>query len=191
MDIEIIYPALKKPLSIIEIVRKICFWIFLIAAYCCPIINICVGGKAWSIIVLWSLWFVWNTFLTRPLVENNLISQTTHLLLNSCILLVLIEVFLSSGWAEFVVPIICFGMLVILGIIFFLDISKQKQNMMPMLWVIGGSLVAIVSAFLGWSSMNWPTIVLGSTAFALLTASIVVLRLQFILELKKRFHTFT
>ena len=189
MDIEMIYPVIKKSLFSAEKMRKICSRIFLLAAYFCPIINFCVGGKAWSVIVLWSLWFVWTTFLTRPLIENNLISQTVRFFLNICVLFILIEVFLSSGWAAFVIPIFCFSVIVLLGVIFFMNTAKQKQNMMPMLWVIGGSLVAIGSAFLGLLSMNWPTIVLGSTAFALLIASIAVLRHQFFLELKKRFHS--
>lgn len=189
MDIKIIYPPLKKQKFAVEKIRGVCLWIFLITAYCCTIINICVGGKAWSIIVLWSLWFAWNTFMTRPLVENNLISRITNLLSNSCILLVLIDVFLSSGWEEFVIPIICFGILMILGIIFFLNVSMHRQNMMPMIWIISGSLVAFISAILGWSTMNWPVVVLGSTAFAMFIAFVVVLRLQFFLEFKKRFHT--
>lgn len=138
--------------------------------------------------MLWSMWFTWTSFVSRPLVENSLISQATRFLLNSCILLVLIQVFLNGSLVNFVIPIVCFGVLVFLGIIFFMDISKQKQNIMPMLFVIGGSLAVIICAFIGWLSLNWPTIALGSTAFAMLVASMVILRRQFFTELKKRFH---
>lgn len=189
MDIEVIYPVLKKRRFIGKKIRGFCFWIFLITAYCCTIFNVCFGGKAWSIIVLWSLWFVWTAFLTRPLVENNLINRIAGLLMNICILLLLIEVFLRSGWAGFVIPIVCFGMLVIIGTIFFLNVSKQKQNVMTMIWIISGSLVAFIGAFFGWPAMNWPVTVLGLTAFSMFVACVVVFPIQFFLELKKRFHT--
>lgn len=189
MDIEIVYPQPKRLTRARERVRIIFLWCFLAAAYACPIINIYLGGRPWSIVVIWSLWVVWCTVITHPLVENNLMSRTAHFLLNCSILLVLIDVCLSSGWAGFVVPIVCFGLLVVLGIFFFIDISKQRQNIMPMLWIISGSLVALVIATVGWLKMNWPTILLGSTAFALLLVTIITLRRQFFTELKKRFHT--
>lgn len=163
-------------------------FIFLAAGYICPIINICNGGKPWSIVVDWSLWLIWCTVFTRPLVENNLMSRTVHFLFNSAILLVLIDVCISSGWAGFVVPLVCFSLLVLLGVLFFVGLAKQHQNLMPMLWIITGSLVSLIVAATGWLKMNWPTIVLGSTAFALLLAALIILRKEFFAELKKRFH---
>lgn len=188
MDIEIVYPLPKRLTRAREGIRKIFLWCFLAVAYSCPIINLYLGGEAWSIVVIWSMWVVWCTIITRPLVENNLMSRTVHFLLNCSILLVLIDVCLSSGWAGFVVPIVCFGLLVVMGILFFIDVSKQRQNIMPMLWIISGSLVALVIAMVGWLKMNWPTVLLGSTAFALLVVTIITLRRQFFSELKKRFH---
>ncbi|NLW65429.1 MAG: hypothetical protein GXY26_04280 [Clostridiales bacterium] len=188
MDIEIVYPKPELRTQAREEIKKIMLWCFLTAAYICPIVNICIGGKLWSIVVIWSMWVVWCTLLNPPLVENNLMSRTAHFLLNCAILLVLIDVCLSSGWAGFVVPIVCFALLVVLGILFFIDISQQRQNIMPMLWIIGGSLVALVIAIAGLLKMNWPTIALGSTAFALLVITIITLRRQFFAELKKRFH---
>lgn len=188
MEIEIVYPEQKKSARAKEKISKIFLWCFLAAGYTCPIVNICVGGKPWSLVVVWAEWVVWCTVFTRPLVENNLMSRTVHFLFNATILLVLIDVCLSSGWAGFVVPLVCFALLVVLGVLFFVDLSKQRQNLMPMLWIITGSLVSLIVATAGLLKMNWPTIVLGSTAFALLIAALIILRKQFFAELKKRFH---
>lgn len=188
IDIEIVYPESKPLTKAKETAKKIFLWCFVAASYICAIVNIAIGGKPWSIVVIWSLWVVWCTVITHPLVENNLTSRTAHFILNIAILLVLIDVCLSTGWAGFVVPIVCFSLLAVLGILFFVDRSKQRQNIMPMLWIIGGSLVAFVIATVGLLKMNWSTIVLGSTAFALLVVTIFTLRRQFFIEIKKRFH---
>lgn len=132
MEIKNVYPPLKRKLNRRRKLRTACGWCFLAAAAACVIVNICVGGKAWSAVALWALWMIWSTLLTPVLVENNLISQSARLLINTCILLILIDLTISSGWAAFVIPIVCYGMLIAIGIIFFLNVSKQRQNMMPM-----------------------------------------------------------
>ena len=188
MEIKNVYPPLKRKLNRRRKLRTACGWCFLAAAAACVIVNICVGGKAWSAVALWALWMIWSTLLTPVLVENNLISQSARLLINTCILLILIDLTISSGWAAFVIPIVCYGMLIAIGIIFFLNVSKQRQNKMPMLWVIAGAIVAAICAIFGFSLRNWPIIVLGSIAAALLIATIVILRSQLFAELKKHFH---
>lgn len=189
MEIEYIYPPQKKQKRAWKKIMKAMKWLSIATAYACPIINLCVGGKAWSVVVLWSLWFLWSSLLEPSLVEYNRISQTAKALLNTCILLILIDTIFSSGWGAFVIPIVSFGTLVIIGVLFLSDLSKQKQNMMPMVWLILASFVAIIASLIGWPQMSWPMIVLGATALALLIVCIVVLRQDLLLELKKRFHT--
>lgn len=188
MEIKSAYPPGPPRLNRRSKLRTVCGCCFLLAALACVIVNLCVGGKAWCAVAVWSLWMVWSTLLSPALVENNMISQNVRLMINICILLILIDLTISPGWASFVIPIVCFGMLVALGVIFFINVSKQKQNMMPMLWVIGGALLAAIWAMFGFSLRNWPIIVLGSTAAALLIATTVILRSQLLDELKKRFH---
>lgn len=104
-------------------------------------------------------------------------------------MLILIETFLSSGWAGFVVPIVSFTSLIVMGVLFFTNLPIQKQNLMPMMWMIAAALVAIMASLIGWPKMNWPFIVLGATAFALLIVTFIVLPKELIRELQKRFHT--
>lgn len=187
MTIEIVYPTPQKKnrRRAVDITK----WCFVAAAYICPIVNFIIGGKPWSIVVLWVLWFVWSAFVSPDLVEYNRISQTAKLLVYTCILLVLIGLCLSPGWVGFVIPIVSFGTLIIIGVLFFSNLPRQKQNLMPMVWLIGASFITIIASAIGWPEMNWPMIALGTTAFALLVASMIVLKKDLLRELKKRFHT--
>jgi len=189
MDIEIVYPERKKISH--HTAERAARWIFAAAAYICALVNILVGGKPWSVVVLWGLWFVWSLVIGRDLVEYNRISQTAKLLFNTCVLLVLIDLCLASGWAAFVVPIVSFGTLAAIGVMFFTNLSRQKQNLMPMFWLIGASLVAMAVSLSGWGlpATNWPMLALGLTAFTMLTVSVIVLKSDLVRELKKRFHT--
>ncbi len=188
MKIEITYPTKKRTHQRQDVINW-AKWPFLFAAYICPIINITLGGTAWSIIVLYSLWIVWTNAVSPNLVEYNRISQLIKLITNASILLILVNVVFSFDWAERVVPIVCFGGFIIAGILFFTDLNKQRQNMMPMLLLI---IICIPSSVAGvfvyGQESRWSLVVMGAIAFALLIACFIVLRKDFINELKKRFH---
>ena len=104
-------------------------------------------------------------------------------------LLAVIELFIASGWALQVIALVCMGGLIAAAVLFFTDIDTQKQNMLPMLLLV---LIAIAGAVTVWlmkgSACEWPVTVMGLTAIALLLALIAVLRSEFLLELKRRFH---
>ncbi len=187
MDIEYIYPRVQKRKRFWDRFRFIARCCFMAAAYAAPIVNLCLGGRLWCLIVLWSLWLAWG-LISPPLVEHNRISQTARLLFNVCVLLIIIDTVYSHGWGSFVIPIVCFGTLVLLGVLFLSDLTKQRQNVMPMVWLIIASLLGIISSLIGWPKMNWPMIALGSTAFALLIVCVGILRKDLLTELKKRFH---
>ncbi len=97
MDVTIAYPTIRRRLLTEQRIRGFFFWLFLAAAVACGIVNLCVGGKAWSLVVVWSLWLAWSGIITRPLVENHWMGRTTHLLLYVCVLLVLIDVLLAPA----------------------------------------------------------------------------------------------
>ena len=188
MDVTIAYPAIRRRLLTEQRIRGFFFLLFLAAAVACGIVNLCVGGKAWSLVVVWSLWLAWSGIITRPLVENHWMGRTTHLLLYVCVLLVLIDVLLAPGWSDFVVPIIGFGLLIALGALFFSNLPRRRQNVLVMFWVSLAGIAAFLCAAFGWLAMSWPMIVLGSLAPALMIAGIAVLRRQLLVELQKRFH---
>ena len=190
MKIEIVYPTEDvKRIRELEVINKI-KWVFLFVAYICPLINLLTGGKAWSIVVLWSLWMFFTFILSPDLVEYNRISQFVKLISNVSVLLIIIDVFIVSGWAIKVVPILGFTGIIVSGVLFFTDFNRQKQNLMPLLELIFISIVCSVIGLVVWrNEIHWALIVMGALALALLFASIKILGEDFTRELHKRFHT--
>ncbi len=170
--------------SIVEGIK----WAFLFAGFLCGVINLAVGGPAWSPVVMWALWMVWTQGLSPDLVEYNRISQFIKFIVNACVLLTIIGVCLSPGWAVEVVPIVCFGGLLVVGVLLFTDFERQKQNLLPLILLIGLSMIGSAVGLALWrEESRWALAVMGAFALCLLVACAVRLRGSFLQECKKRF----
>jgi len=187
MKVDIIYPRISRKKQVFLRLRYVCRWCFLASAAACCAVNLCVGAPWWSLVVIWSLWSVWNCVLTPDMIERNLISQTVKGLWHVCILLALINGLLAPGWAQFVIPIVGFAAMTATTVFFFMDMRAQRQNIMPLIWLVLAGLVCFACASLGWLDMNWPMIVLGSISAALALTGILAFPRQLWQELKKRF----
>lgn len=188
MKIEITYPRQSKQKMRKQKLIAGSKWVLLFAAYLCPILNLSIGGKAWSIIVLWSIWMVWSFILSPDMVEYNRISQISKLITHSAIMLVLIELFIRPGWVHNVMPLVFFCGLVLIGVLFFSDLDRQKQNMMPMIRLVMFSVLTVVVAAVLWHELNrWEYILLGASAVALMLSCYIALGRELPRELKKRF----
>lgn len=188
MKIKITYPKVSP--KIIKHQRLINFmkWPLLIAVVICPIINLITGGKAWSLVVLMSIYMAWDLVISRDLVEYNRISQFVKLITLTSLLLITIDVFLTPGWALEAVPILIFSGLIVTSVLFFTDIERQKQNIFPFLFLI---LLSIFSSIVGLSFYHekdsWPLTVMGIVALFLLITLSITLKENIINELKKGF----
>ena len=188
MKIKITYPKVSP--KIIKHQRLINFmkWPLLIAVVICPIINLITGGKAWSLVVLMSIYMAWDLVISRDLVEYNRISQFVKLITLTSLLLITIDVFLAPGWALEAVPILIFSGLIVTSVLFFTDIERQKQNIFPFLFLI---LLSIFSSIIGLSFYHekdsWPLTVMGAVALFLLITLTITLKENIINELKKGF----
>ena len=188
MKIKITYPKVSP--KIIKHQRLINFmkWPLLIAVVICPIINLITGGKAWSLVVLMSIYMAWNLVISRDLVEYNRISQFVKLITLTSLLLITIDIFLAPGWALEAVPILIFSGLIVTSVLFFTDIERQKQNIFPFLFLI---LLSIFSSVIGLSFYHekdsWPLTVMGIVALFLLITLSITLKENIINELKKGF----
>lgn len=188
MKIKITYPKVSP--KIIKHQRLINFmkWPLLIAVVICPIINLITGGKAWSLVVLMSIYMAWDLVISRDLVEYNRISQFVKLITLTSLLLITIDVFLVPGWALEAVPILIFSGLIVTSVLFFTDIERQKQNIFPFLFLI---LLSIFSSVIGLSFYHekdsWPLTVMGVVALFLLITLSITLKENIINELKKGF----
>ena len=188
MKIKITYPKVSP--KIIKHQRLINFmkWPLLIAVVIFPIINLITGGKAWSLVVLMSIYMVWDLVISRDLVEYNRISQFVKLITLTSLLLITIDIFLAPGWALEAVPILIFSGLIVTSVLFFTDIERQKQNIFPFLFLI---LLSIFSSIIGLSFYHekdsWPLTVMGVVALFLLITLSITLKENIINELKKGF----
>lgn len=188
MKIKITYPKVSP--KIIKHQRLINFmkWPLLIAVVICPIINLITGGKAWSLVVLMSIYMAWDLVISRDLVEYNRISQFVKLITLTSLLLITIDVFLAPGWALEAVPILIFSGLIVTSVLFFTDIERQKQNIFPFLFLI---LLSIFSSIVGLSFYHekdsWPLTVMGAVALFLFITLSITLKENIISELKKGF----
>lgn len=188
MKIKITYPKVSP--KIIKHQRLINFmkWPLLIAVVICPIINLITGGKAWSLVVLMSIYMAWDLGISRDLVEYNRISQFVKLITLTSLLLIIIDIFLAPGWALEAVPILIFSGLIVTSVLFFTDIERQKQNIFPFLFLI---LLSIFSSIIGLSFYHekdsWPLTVMGAVALFLLITLSITLKENIINELKKGF----
>lgn len=190
MKIDITYPQPGKEQALRRHFIAALRWPFLFAAFICPVINLVVGGKAWSAVVVWSLWMVWSGAVSPSLVEYNRISQSIKSIVNACVLLFLIDWLLAPGWAIETVPIVCFSGLAASGVLFFTDLQRQKQNMFPMMLLTVGSLLGSVIGLSLWhQETRWAMAVMGAVAFSLLVGCAATLGPDFLRDVKKRFHT--
>ena len=164
-------------------------WPFIVGARASIIVNICVGGKAWSAIVVAGEIALWKLVFALDLVEYNRISQFIKATIYSCIILALIHFLIVPFWALGIISILVYAALIVSGILFLTDIKRQKQNMLPMFFFIVATLLTSAIGFILSDTKDyWAVIVLSSISVVLLIVCISVLRLDFLRELKKGFH---
>lgn len=195
MNINITYPELSKKRATREKLIRILRLPFVLVAFACPIINIAVGGPAWSVVSLFGLYMIWNLAVAIDLIEYNRTSQFIKFITYSIIMLILIDTLLTpdSPWGTTVIPIVTFSALVVAAALFFTDFERQRHNLMPLLIIDILCLLAAVGMiiYIVESTVDmalWPYIVMGSVSFALLISLAFTLKGGFIAELKRRFH---
>ena len=189
MKIERTYPLPSKPHFQHQQVIRWAKWPFLAAAYLCPILNLALGGKPWSLVVLWSLWIAWSSLVSPDMVAYNRISQLAKLLFQSCVLLILIDLCLAPGWAVFVVPLVSVGGMIAAAALLFSDLRRQKLNMMPMFLLCLLFLFSALACLVFWPQYaGWARILMGAVDLALLVAFCAVLGRDFLRNLQKYFH---
>ena len=188
MEIERIYPLrAKRMLQRKELIH--CMkWPFWATASICTLVNLIVGGPAWSVIVIWSLWMVWSNLISPSLIELNRISLLIKLTAHVCILLGVINFLLAPGFAVVVVPIVCSAGLLLTGMLFFFNIGSQRLNVMPLLMLDGVSLIGAIAGIIYYSSGRYAALlIMGILAAAIMLAFIYVLRASFVHGVKKYF----
>ena len=161
---------------------------FVLAAYACLIINLLTGGVPWSLIVFGGLCVVWIAFIYRPLVEHTLIKKLSDISIVVCLYLFLLDAILQHGWSDFVVSIVFFSDLVLIGLIYLVFFKKQKRNFLPLYELIFAGLIAVLLSLTGLQAWSWPRIVVGGVSLGLLAIGVVLFPKDILQELRKKFH---
>lgn len=188
MQVKIIYPEWSKKAyrtrNRIALLRTV----FLFAAYASLLINLCVGGTPWSLIVLGGLATAWVVFIYRPLVENTLIKKMADSGIAICLYLFLLDGLLGGGWSRLAAPIVFFGDLIAMGFYYLVFFKKAKRNFLPLSESVLAGLIAMLCGLVGLSEVNWPLIVIGSVSLGLVVLTLIFFYRPFSLEVKKKFH---
>ena len=189
MNVKLTYPPVERGSFIRRRLLRILRWPFIALGVASIVVNLCVGSPWWWPVAILSLCIIWKMIISPDLVEYNRTSQFIKFVVYTCVMLTLIDVLISPGWAAFVVPLVGLGGVVFSGILFFTDMETQKHNMLPLVLFL---VFAIIGASVGISIWHehdfWPFIVLGATALLLLISLIIILGQDFIREIKRRFH---
>lgn len=190
MRVKNTYPKITKVSRSRKRMLKIIRWPFLATSVAATIVNLCIGGPLWFILVILTLLVVWKLVLCPDLVEFNRISQSIKATVWSCILIVAVDLLLvNNRFAMFVVPIVCFAGLASCAILFFTDLEIQKHNMLPLINFIFISIIgSTIALHFYQNAYRWPLIVLFSLATLFLLSLIIVLGQDFKIEMKRRFH---
>ncbi len=188
-DMNISYSKRKKSSSFMFHLRQILKWVFILGFIVCPIVNYYVGGPAWSVIVLASIVFLWTTLLSPSVLEITSIGLVFRTGSFAIILTTLIGLLISPGWLGFVLPIIGFGTLALSGILFFSNLYRHRNNIMPLIWEIIIALIAFLVLFFKSEKLNWPTITMGGLAAIMAITGLIAFHKEIWRELRKRFHT--
>lgn len=191
MNPKIIYPIPERQSSFYRVMRDIVRILFLAAAFVCVLVNVLVKGKAWSIIVVWSLFSAWRLIFSVRLVEFSVFSHFGKLSFYIVVLLILIDRFLASGWAETVIPIVLFGDLLIMLVIYYATYDRKHRHLLSITWLGLLNLIAIPYSIHSWPIENWIAFAFLAASFLLFVVLIIIDRKDLIYELKVRFMTGT
>ncbi|HOM32277.1 MAG: hypothetical protein BWY30_00011 [Tenericutes bacterium ADurb.Bin239] len=189
MNIKVVYPAknIRRDLR-----RNAIYWAkfpFLLAAFVCGLVNILVGGPAWSVIAIWSLWMIWSFVFTPTLVEHNRTSIAVKTSIHITILIVIIYLIFPKWPGIEVASLVVVAGLITTATLFFSNIARQKQNFFPLLIFVVISIVfsAVALYLRKGRPLEWAMIVSISVALAIFLSTAIILRINFFREFKKRF----
>ncbi|MBP5092361.1 MAG: hypothetical protein J6328_07435 [Bacilli bacterium] len=190
MDVKNTYPIGKPKSHFWRLFCQILTLLFLISAPICVLVNVFYGSTQWSIIVVLAEYFIWASFLNPAPYNLNLISQFIKLLISILILLIAVEVFIRGGWGLFVIPIVCWGGLIVIGVLFLSDFRRQKHQSIPfLLFILICLAFGISGIFASFAETKWVYIVLASVALAWLIVCIVLLNKTIVSDFKKKINT--
>ncbi len=191
MNPKIIYPIPERLGSFYKTLRNIARILFVAAALICFLVNFLVKGKAWSLIVAWSLFSLWRLVFSPKLVEFSIYSHANKVTFYIVILLVLIDHFLAPGWAQTVIPIVLFADLLVMFVIFFAMYERKERHLVSIVLLGLFNLISIPYSIHSWPIENWIAFSFQIASMALFVVMLLANRKELLYEIKARFSTDT
>lgn len=183
------YPRIHRKSIPFDTVRTWVFRVLVLVSIICGIVNLSMGGRAWSLYVLLIGYLFYQLVFSRELIEAGFIQKFMSVIFAVCILLLYIELRAGTGhWAtDTAIPVIYFGALFIGALIYFLGF-KHKHYLMSLVYIILGAMIALILGLAGIGAIKWPIILLASFSGAVAVVVVLGFRKPFWAELKKRLH---
>jgi len=181
------YPKIKEKVSKFLLIRKIILIIFLTSFIICLTVNLIVGGKLWSMYVLFGELIIYYAFLNKPLIDNVLIKRLFILVLIIMGYLYTIDKINYTNWSILVIEVLCFSFLILELILFFVNYEYHKKKIIMLLFT---SIISCIICLLGIVRVfpiNWAVIVTGSIGLFNIIILFTFYCKTTILELKKYF----
>ncbi|MBR5341258.1 MAG: hypothetical protein IK151_04960 [Erysipelotrichaceae bacterium] len=188
MNPKIIYPIPDRQSTLYRNLRSVTRIVFILAAFVCLLVNILVKGKPWSLIVIWSLFCAWRLFFSLRLVEFSIFAHTVKITLYIVVLLYLIDRFLAPGWGETVIPIVLFGDLLIMLVVFLMTYDRKERHVVSITMLGLINLAMIPYSLHSWPITNWIAFAFLCASSVLFIVLLIINRKQLIHELKVRFN---
>lgn len=182
------YPRQRHGYRALQSGRRTLFIILALGFLVTLIVNLSVGGQAFSLIVLVSEYVFWIAFVYRPLVENSIVTKVTDVAIATCALLTVINWVTGGTWSDAVVGWIIFALMILVGAAFLLGLHTRRVNTMPLFWMILGSMGIVASALAGITRFTWPSLIGCFIAVFFMAVGVIFYRQALVYELKKRFH---
>ena len=190
MNPRIVYPIPKRQYTFYSTFRYYYGIVSILVSIICVIVNILTHTKPWSAIVIWSLFSLWSLVFSLKIVEFSIFAHAIRSSFYIIILLGLIDYFIAPGWAQTVIPIVLFGTMLVMLIIYFVTYDKKERHLASILL-----LGLIVIGSIPYSIHSWP--VTNKIALGFNIASLVLLIVLIIInwkdvlyEIKARFNLF-
>ena len=143
------YPKIKKKLNSFLLIRRIVLIVFLIGFIVSLIINISVGGRPWSIYVLFAELIIYFAFLNKPLIDNAIIRRVSLLAGIIIAYLYVIDKINNTDWSYIVIDILAFSLLIVQLILFFINYEYHKNKIIVMLFTSFASCIFCLLAITG------------------------------------------
>ena len=191
MNPKIIYPIPERLGSFYKTLRSIARILFIAAALICFLVNYLTKGKFWSIIVAWSLFSLWRLVFSLRLVEFSIYSHANKVTFYIVVLLILIDRFLSSGWAETVIPIVLFADLLVMFVIFFATYDRKDRHVVAIVSLGILNLISIPYSIHSWPIENWIAFSFQVASLVLFLVVLIISRKDLLYEIKTRFQVDT